>query len=276
MRLAMLAVVLVLSCSLVLVAGCGSSDGEGAVSAKHIPSYSGFMPLKAGMWTETISKSGSEQVKTRVELLEYSPTLAKYQFIVTEGDIEKVSQFWVNPSENSAVRYIVVSDAEIVCLDVGQFPSEIMPDSGSEYPASPGVSIGSYTTPAGKTVDVAKFSEGSDEAWVSSGVPFGLVKVVVGGKTVSALYDFGTIGASSRIAEADIDSCVDLSSNPDAEIESAELPETGVVAAEEERDEEADYRATAVRPGGSEGSISCSACDQMPPAARSACLAACS
>jgi hypothetical protein len=101
-----------------------------------------------------------------------------------------------------------------------------------------------------------------------------MVKVVQDGKTVLSLNDFGTIGAKSKISESEVDGCTDMS----ALASKYQQPSAPAPAEEEEAaaDEEVDYTAKAIDTRtGNEVQLGCDACDSMPPAAKSACLAAC-
>jgi outer membrane lipoprotein-sorting protein len=272
--------VIILGIVLLLVFGCAGSPTK--TTAKSEPKeYSGFMDLKAGMWTETVSKSGGQKITTRTELIENSPSLAKFQVFVQGESIDSVSQVWTNPKKGTVLKYIVKSGNDVLCYDASKVPSGSVPSSGNEYPpAKADVSKASYTTPTGKTVTAARFATKSGEAWVSSEVPFGLVKVMVDDKTVSSLYDFGTIGAKSRISNDDIDTCTDMTNL----VSTSEVTYT---AEEEDDEEELDYEEyredsateykTNVKEAGTGKTVSvgCEACDGMPEAAKNACLAAC-
>jgi hypothetical protein len=99
-------------------------------------------------------------------------------------------------------------------MDVSQ-SSYQPPQTGtpSSYdPNLPDMSYGTYTTPTGKTVNVAKFKQQAGEGWVSSQVPIGMVKAIdASGKTTMYLYDFGTSGAHRDISGAEMENCTQVS-----------------------------------------------------------------
>jgi hypothetical protein len=246
------------------------------------PEYSGFLDLKAGMWSEIVSKDDGRKVTTRTEVLEHSPSATRFQVIQSVDDYVSVMQFWIDNEKGRVTRYIIKEDGEVLCTDAGLLPSGMVPSDGSRFAPKQGITLDTYTTPGGKKIDIARFTSSSGEIWVSSEVPFGIVKMVSDGETVSSLYDFGMIGAKSRLSDDDVDSCSGATSFTGSrttyqEVQDEEV-DTGTTEEEYEgyREESDSYR-TEVREAGTwdQGSIGCSACDQMPEAARNACLAAC-
>jgi len=215
--------------------------------------YAGFMAWKAGMWSETKITQGGQSSTMRQEIVESSPTLAKFQTSMEQGGQKIISQMWLNPSTYKATKYVVKTGSQVMCMDVSNAAN--MPTNPSDYPADkPDMKLGTYTTPTGKTLAVAKYVTSDGETWVSSEVPFGAVKVVSGGKTTMELQDFGNVGAKSLISDSEISNCQDLS----AMAKAASNVNTEV------------YSNT-----GTPAGISCSSCNSMPAAAKSACLAAC-
>jgi hypothetical protein len=273
--------IFILAVTAMLLFGC-SGDAKVSKPAEAKPKYSGFPDLKAGMWTETVTKSGSQKVTIRTELIENAPSLSKFQVTADVDGQEVVSQIWTD-SDGNVKKYIIKQGSDVMCMDISQVPGDYVPETGDSYPPKTGVSLGTYTTPTGKKVNVAKFSTSSGEAWVSSDVPFGMVKLVSNDKTLLSLYDFGLIGAKSRIDVDDIADCTDM---------------TNVVTAyqqttyeTEDEEDELDYEEydedystydsgnieTEVKEAGTGSSavFKCSECGGMPAAAYQACLAAC-
>ena len=260
--------------SLLLIAGCKEDGGEAgtATKAASVGKYSGFMEWKAGMWAETVSKQGGQTVTMRTELIENSPTLSKFQTTTDVGGQESVMQIWMNPSTQKATKYVMKTGGQVLCMAIKDVPQDNVPNKGDSYKADmPGWTIGTYTTPTGKTLAVAKFSQEAGEYWVSSEVPFGMVKVVQDGKTVLSLNDFGTIGAKSKISDAEVEGCTDMSA-----LASKYQQPSAPAPAEEASAEEVNYEASAIDTRtGNEAKLDCGACASMPAAAKSACLAAC-
>jgi hypothetical protein len=263
--------------SLLLIAGCKANGSEAGTAAKSVAGssakYSGFMEWKAGMWAETVSKQGGQTVTMRTELIENSPTLSKFQTTTDVGGQESVMQIWMNPSTKKATKYVVKTGGQVLCMNIKDVPQDNVPSKGDSYKADvPGWTIGTYTTPTGKTLAVAKFSQEAGEYWVSSEVPFGMVKVVQDGKTVLSLNDFGTIGAKSKISDAEVEGCTDMSAL------ASKYQQTSAPAPAEEgaAAEGVNYQASAIDTRtGEQQKLDCGACASMPAAAKSACLAAC-
>ena len=82
-------------------------------------------------------------------------------------------------------------------------PSEYSPDLATSY--------GTYRVPGnGQTVDVAKFTSEGVETWVSSEVPFGMVKVIDSGTETMSLVNFGLSGAARDISKAEMENCLEI------------------------------------------------------------------
>jgi hypothetical protein len=200
---------IILVAAALLLAGCGSDTVR---KTSKPAKYAGFMDLKAGQWAETVTKQGGQNMKTRTEVIESSPDTVKFQIMTEFEGTETLSQFWFDQGSNRVTKFVVKSGNEVMCMDVSQMSDDYIPADGGAFPAEKtGIEHGTYTTPTGKKVTVAKFTSGSGETWVSSEVPFGLVKTMSAGSTRMSLYDFGTIGAKSRIDKEDIEDCVDMS-----------------------------------------------------------------
>ncbi|MBU2561337.1 MAG: hypothetical protein KKD17_03490 [Nanoarchaeota archaeon] len=273
-------VIILVVAAMLALSGCAGGQTEAKPTAKPAK-YAGFMDLKAGQWAEVVTKSGGETVKTRTEVIESSPSLAKFQIITEADGQETVAQFWLDRREGKPTKYLVKSGEEVMCLDVSQMPKGAVPSEGGAYPSDkPGITHGTYPTPTGKEVTVAKFTTSSGEIWVSSEVPFGLVKTVSNGKTVSSLYDFGTIGAKSRIDEADAEDCRDMSEEvsyvaapPEQEEEQTDYE---AYYESEPADEDQNYEASTYERGtGEDVDFNCADCEGMPAMAKNTCLAAC-
>ncbi|OMH41423.1 hypothetical protein BLW93_00640 [Desulfurobacterium indicum] len=73
-------------------------------------------------------------------------------------------------------------------------------------PTKPKIRFGIYKTPTGKKVPVAIFKTKNGETWVSSNVPFGIVKQVENGKVTMFLEDFGA-GKKTKIPLNEAKNC---------------------------------------------------------------------
>lgn len=69
---------------------------------------------------------------------------------------------------------------------------------------------GTFTTNTGKTIQIAKLMDENDiEIWISSEVPFGIVKIVnnTTGEITAYLQDFGLTGGKAKISETEMLNC---------------------------------------------------------------------
>jgi hypothetical protein len=200
---------ILMAIAMLLLFGCAAE--KQVEKPAEPPKYTGFMEWKAGMWTEMISIQSGEKVKQRMEIIENSPTLSQLQIITEKDGIETVSQIWIDLEERVVSKFVTKTDDEVLCLNIDSIPLAYVPADPRAYPPDdPEISYGIYTTPTDKKVVVAKFERTTGDSWVSSEVPFGIVKVEVAHKTAEELYDFGTIGAKSRISDEEIEACTDL------------------------------------------------------------------
>ncbi len=269
----------------IMLFGCSAqSDSDYKEPAK----YSGFMELKAGQWAETVMKGSQGTMKMRVELIENSPDLAKYQIITGE---EEVSQIWYDKKAKKAVLYVLESGDNVICVDVDQAPMSYITSDDTAYPADkPDMESGIYTTPTDKEVVVGKFLGSANEVWVSSEVPFGIVKIIHNGQITMQLYDFGTIGAKSLIDSADVAKCsgdplivdeqvseeVTDSWEDDSDFVQADDYDYEEYVETESASDNPDISARTYEAGtGDDVNFECAECEGMPPMAKNACLAAC-
>ena len=176
--------------------------------------YTGFMAPAAGQWAEYVISTEESHLK-----MEYigqdtvdGKTCTGFE-ITMSGEEETIAQIWTETATGQAVKYVMKMGAQVICIDVSQNPYE-PPETetpGAYEPNLPDITYGTYTTPTGKTVNVAKFAIGGGETWVSSQVPFGMVKVVdASEETTRYLYDFGTTGAHRDISKAEMENCQEI------------------------------------------------------------------
>lgn len=176
--------------------------------------YTGFMAPAAGQWTEYVYTNGEES-HLKMEYIGQDTvdgkTCTGFEMTVS-GEEETIMQIWTEDATGQAVKYVVKMGGQVICMDVSQSPYE-PPETetpGEYEPDLPDITYGTYTTPTGKTVNVAKFAIDGGETWVSSQVPFGMVKVVdASEETTMYLYDFGTTGAQRDISKTEMESCIE-------------------------------------------------------------------
>ncbi len=261
--------------------GSGTGSGTAGSGSHSITKgkYTGFMDWKPGMWAETVTNSGGQKMTTRMEIIESDNDKIVFQYTVKAPgeNVERVSQIWMDKSRRKPLKYVMDINGQTVCMDTGEIPEGSTPKDDDTYPPDfPSIKYGTYTTPTGKKVNAAIFGMGGNEAWVSSEVPFGMVKLVAGGQTLSYLKDFGMSGAKSHFTKSQIENCKDL-----ANIANQMATQMQTQPTEDNNNYDSGSYidsgdAEAQDYNGQAAPMDCSVCDQMPPAARSACLQSCS
>ena len=196
--------VVVLLLAITLLPAChGTSSG-----------YTGFMQAATGQWAEYVTTNGEESHQK----MEYigqdtvdGKTCTGFEMTIS-GQEETIMQIWTETATGQVVKYVVKMEDQVICMNVNQSPEPPETETPGEYdPNLPDISYGTYTTPTGKTVNVAKFAVDGGEVWVSSQVPFGTVQVIDdGGETTLYLYDFGTTGAQRDISKAEMENCIEM------------------------------------------------------------------
>jgi hypothetical protein len=177
-------------------------------------SYTGFMAPAAGQWAEYVYTNGEES-HLKMEYIGQDTvdgkTCTGFEMTMS-GEEETIMQIWTEDATGQAVKYVVKMGDQVICMDVSQSPYEPPEtETPSEYePNLPDITYETYTTPTEKTVNVAIFAVDGGETWVSSQVPFGMVKVVdASEETTMYLYDFGTTGAQRDISKAEMENCTE-------------------------------------------------------------------
>ncbi|MFC1722981.1 hypothetical protein ACFL0V_02480 [Nanoarchaeota archaeon] len=275
-------IMVILLASLLLLAACEEGDspksktGGGAdvddsddrgvmdkVKDKVTGKYVGFMDWREGMWAVWVYPGNME---TRMELIDMDGNNAVFQTTTQVEGTQRVAQMWIDRDKNRATKYVMDMDGQIVCLDIDEIPDDSMPADAEEYPQDwPNLKYDTYTTPSGKTVDAAVYDMHGSEVWVSSEVPFGMVKVELQGTEGMYLKDFGTSGAKARISKSQAENCMSMEAMAQGMLDQmgAEYEAPAGASAE------ATYR-------GEAQDMDCEVCAQMPPAARNACMTSCS
>ena len=125
-----------------------------------------------------------------------------------------ITQLWAEKATGESVLYVMKQGTLLIKLDVSQDPEEAAYVVGSEEDDSSDVvkvRVESYTTLTNKTVEATVYQENGDENWISSEVPFGLVKSISNGEVDSKLYDFGSSGATRSISKEEAENAEALS-----------------------------------------------------------------
>jgi hypothetical protein len=172
-----------------------------AFSAK----YRGFKEPEKGEWVIYVMHLDKDSSMEEKLIYLGKETLNRQTVFGVEAQIDMpemgrmISQFWTNDQTDQGVKYIFQRGGQISCMSAempgmeneGQKPMSTK--TPEEYsPEKPALRYDTYTTPTGKKVDVAIFkNERGEEVWVSSEVPFGIVKMMKNGKVEMYLKDFG-------------------------------------------------------------------------------------
>ncbi len=112
---------------------------------------------------------------------------------------------WIDKNTGAPVLFLIKEDGKVMRLDVFHTPTDIPGDETLVPPQAQSLGNDKYTTPTGKSVDVAKYSSntpvGTSEIWTSDQVPFWEVQNFLDGKLMSSLYDFAFDGAVRSISK---------------------------------------------------------------------------
>ena len=184
-------------------------------------SYTGFLKPHKGAWAKyeiiadnssmqmTLKFLGTVQYKgKRLNVLESETSTQGGQF---------VSQFWSAVDNDAVLKKMITKTPQgIMCMEEQMIGMSGMSDQKPSYytktpkkfsPDKPNIKYATYTLPSGKKIPVAIFKDGSNEIWVSSKVPFGIVLVKKDGKPQMKLIDFGLSGAKAKIPIEEAKSC---------------------------------------------------------------------
>lgn len=188
--------------------------------------YTGFLKPQKGAWSEliVIDEKGDKSLQRSIYLGESTIEGVRAYGVETDPNVfdskGSVLQVWYEYSTDEIIK--IASRAkreEVICINVplmktlfptleGYLPTIVTP---GKYSSINEYTYGTFTTETNKTVQVAKFiDEYETEIWLSSEVPFGVIKGVFmpTNQTVVYLRDFGLFGATPIISEAQIANCV--------------------------------------------------------------------
>ncbi|MFO7967142.1 MAG: hypothetical protein R6U44_06055 [Archaeoglobaceae archaeon] len=198
-----------------------TGDSNGGSQGDIYSYYEGYMDLEKGMWAEWENNIGEQQSMRYVyageETIDGKNAVGFEYAYEMEGE-EFTAQSWTSASTNDPIKSVIKFQGQVMCYSISDMslpstdtPSDYEPQ---EIADEPNWSHGTYTTDSGKTVDVVKFHDTvngkQNEIWLSSEVPFGMVKSISDGETVMELKDFGT-DADLRITLDDVKNCEETS-----------------------------------------------------------------
>ncbi len=188
--------------------------------------YTGFLKPKQGAWSEIvfINQGGKESLQQSVYLGEKTIEGVLTYGIEIDSNVSNntnaILQIWLDKKSDKAIKIVskLKGKNEVVCVDeslmkllVPSFES-FLPAAFTpvKYSSINQYTYGTFTTETKKTIQVAKFiDENKTEIWISSEVPFGIIKAVdtENNKVVVYLRDFGLAGAKPKISETEMINC---------------------------------------------------------------------
>ena len=178
--------------------------------------YTGFPEVEEGAWAEYVIVSAAGEFHQKCKYIGTDTIEGKeakgfeWEVTTTQG-MKTIIQAWID-LEGNPIKYAmkILPQGTVFCLDVEKAKEMYAPPktkTPDEFSPELEWKPGTYTTPTGKTVNVAIFVIDDVEHWVSSEVPFGLVKTVEKGQVKLKLYDFDFTGASREISKSELETC---------------------------------------------------------------------
>lgn len=178
--------------------------------------YTGYMEQKAGQWVEYDLQTEKGAMRQRItylglETIEGVQALG-YEVRTDFQGATSFAQIWMDDSMRG-VKYASKEQGIVICNNASGNMQGLyaMGAAGTpeEFDPAGKPSVEEYTTISGKTIEVAKYTSSDAETWVSSYVPFGLVRAVnkETGIVVLTLYDYGIIGGERTITKEDLGNC---------------------------------------------------------------------
>ncbi len=186
--------------------------------------YNGFLNPAKGAWSEVMNGAEDSQrsiyLGERVinNILAYGVEIGS----IIDGNESAVTQVWRDKDSNEIVKVASKLEGknEVICIDdslmeifIPTFNSSLPAiKTPEEYGLNNEYTSDTFTTKKGKIIQVAKFiDENNMEIWLSSEVPFGIVKIIdrnsESGEIMAWLQDFGLSGGKSKISENEMLNC---------------------------------------------------------------------
>ncbi len=193
-----------------LFAGCGGGDDDDndIVGPGGSGEYAWLASMQPGSWathTNNDAPGATETYKWLKDTWEGTPCFVMEMEMYMPGEGTTVTQVWLKESTGEPVLFLVEISGEVVTMDLTQAPDVTEDMSDELEPEAQKVRDDTYTTPTGKTVNVAVYTmdtpSGVEESWTSDEVPFWNVKEILNGEIQSQLYDFSFSGAERSITK---------------------------------------------------------------------------
>ena len=180
--------------------------------------YRGFKQPEVGDWAEWRVLSDGKEVKTKYVYVGEKVIDGKqaygFEFSAKFQGKDVASQIWYDKENFTPLKYAVKFNQEVYCLPLNYYENEgeePQVETPEEYTPEQikekfNFKIGTYTTSSGKTIKVVKVYKSDQEVWLSSEIPFGIVKLIDSGEVKTELIDFGT-GVTPQISYSEIQNC---------------------------------------------------------------------
>jgi len=189
--------------------------------------YTGFLKPQKGAWSELLIRDerGNENLQRSIYLGETTIEGKRAYGVETDPNVfnnsGSVLQVWYDYQTDEIIKMASKEKQgkDVICVNVSlmetlfptlknYLPTIVTP---AKYSSVNKYTYGTYTTETGKTIQTAKFiDEYQTEIWLSSEVPFGVIKGVYlpTNQTVVYLRDFNLFGAASIISETQVINCL--------------------------------------------------------------------
>lgn len=187
--------------------------------------YQGFKEAKVGDWVIWEIKGVKESATAKNVFVGQETIDGKncygWEFSGKFQGTEVAFQVWLSKEDNTPVKYVAKAPQGVFCLAPTMYKpqGEVSPQAGTPAEYEPeniaklNFETGTFITGSGKTVKVVKvFNPDESQVWISSQVPFGIVKAISPeGETMAELKDFGS-GAPLEITKSERDNCQQIPS----------------------------------------------------------------
>jgi hypothetical protein len=185
--------------------------------------YHGFLEPPIGAWSEL--KNDDKSIQRSVYIGENTvngvPVYGVEVDLIDSQNEQVLLQIWRDKEKDMIVE--VVSKLEgkdkVLCIDINLL-RKLLPDFDSlmpfiktpeAYSLNNKYSYDVFTTSTGKTIKIAKIidKESNKEIWISSEIPFGIVKVIdiENGQVETLLQDFDLTGGVQKISALEMEDC---------------------------------------------------------------------
>lgn len=170
--------------------------------------YHGFKKPKKGEWIDMVINNSRMQLHQKILFLGNTTMNKKtvYGIEMKTQPMQIIMQSWAQKKEEGGamVKAVMRMGGQLICISgddpsmqekMGKIPDINTPETFDPRKHKP-TRYTTYTTPTGKKVSIAIYkTDGKGETWVSSEVPFGIVKMTDNnGQLIAHLHDFGNDG----------------------------------------------------------------------------------